>query len=186
MDIDERPFGPSFPLGFLAKTTAVTAVACALGLVFLRWVFFRELGTEYSAAFYTLKGLLTFLLPSLVFCALAVLLVASVAVFLVAVFASHKVAGPLFRLQRVTGHLQRKVLVGHIHLRTADQGKPVARALNEWGASRKQALAGLRTGTDRCVEALRACEQALAEGDEAALPSRVEALKGALGELAQD
>jgi len=183
MKIDERPFGPSYPLGFLAKTTAFTALACALGLVILRWVFFQELGTEFAAAFYTIKGMLAFLLPSLVFCALAVLLVASVAVFLVAVFASHKIAGPLFRLQRVAGHLEDRVLVGHIHLRTGDQGKPVARALNDWGAARKAELGALQTQLERCRSPLAACEQALGEDREGDIAAPLDLLLGALGDL---
>ncbi|MDF1551862.1 MAG: hypothetical protein P1P84_02315 [Deferrisomatales bacterium] len=183
MKIDERPFGPSYPLAFLAKTTAFTALACALGLVILRGVFFQELGTEFAAAFYTIKGMLAYLLPSLVFCVLAVLLVASLAVFAVAVFASHKMAGPLFRLQRVAGHLQCRVLVGHIHLRTADQGKPVARALNEWGASRKAELVALQGQLERCREPLAACEQALADGREGELAGPLRALREALGDL---
>jgi hypothetical protein len=183
MKTDERPFGASYPLGFLAKTTAFTALACALGLVILRWVFFRELGTEFAAAFRTIKGMLAYLVPSLVFCALAVLLVASVAVFVVAVFASHKMAGPLFRLQRVAGHLQRRVLVGHIHLRTADQGKPVARALNEWGAARKAELAALQGRVERCREALATCEQALGGSPGGELPGAVATLRAAVEEL---
>ena len=183
MEIDERPFGPSYPLGFLDKTTAFTALASALGLVILRWVFFRELGTEFAAAFYVIKGLQTFLLPSLVFCALAVLLVGSVAVSAVAVFASHKMAGPLFRLQRVAGYLQRRVLVGHIHLRTADQGKPVARALNDWGAVRKARLTALQQKLEDCRVPLAACEQALVEGREGDISGLLPALREALGEL---
>lgn len=183
MKIDERPFGPSYPLGFLARTTAFTALACTLGLVILRWMFFQELGTEFAAAFYTIKGMLAFLLPSLVFCALAVLLVASVAVFAVAVFASHKMAGPLFRLQRVAGHLKNWVLVGHIHLRTADQGKPVARALNDWGAARKTELAALQGQLERCREPLVACEQALSKGFEGDFTGPLRTLREALSEL---
>lgn len=177
MDSNERPFGLSYPLGFWVRTTAFTSLACALGLVVLRWVFSRELGTEYASAFYTIKGLLAFLLPSLLFCALAVLLVASVAVFLVAVFASHKVAGPLFRLQRVAGHLQQRVLVGHIHLRTADQGKPVARALNDWGVLRKARLADLQRQVSTCREPLAECELALAEGHPENLERALTALR---------
>lgn len=183
MNTNERPFGLSYPLGFWARTTAFTALACTLGLVLLRWVFSRELGAEYASAFYTLKGLLAFLLPSLLFCALAVLLVASVAVFLVAVFASHKVAGPLFRLQRVAGHLQRRVLVGHIHLRTADQGKPVARALNDWGVLRKARLADWQHRVNTCREPLAACELALAEGHPENLTRALAALRRSAGEL---
>ena len=59
MELDERPFGASYPLGFLAKTTAFTAFACAVGLLILRWVFFRELGAGYGSAFQAIKSVIS-------------------------------------------------------------------------------------------------------------------------------
>jgi len=166
---DDVTFPVSYPVGFLARTAVVSAVACAGGLVLLEWVFSRELGAEFAPAFYTLKSVLSFLAPALVFCLLAVLLVASTAVFVVAVFASHKVAGPLFRLQRVAGYLGRRVLTGRIHLRVGDQGKPVATEINAWVAGRKQRLAEFHARSEAFEEALRRCEELAARGEAAEL-----------------
>lgn len=164
MPRDEAPFRLSYPLGFLTRTAACSALACVVGLAILRWVFFRELGREFGPAFYTLKSMLDFLIPCLVFSLLAVLLVASVAVFLVALFASHKVAGPLFRLQRVADHLGRRVLVGRIHLRAGDQGHLLASEINRWVQGRKTRFAQMRETAEACEGALWECERALAAG----------------------
>ncbi len=164
MGRDDVTFPVSYPVGFWARTAAVSAVACAGGLVLLEWVFSRELGTEFAPAFYAMKGVLSFLAPALVFCLLAVLLVASTAVLAVAVLASHKVAGPLFRLQRVAGYLGRRVLPGRIHLRMGDQGKPVAAEINAWVAGRKERLAEFQERTGACEEALRRAEESLGRG----------------------
>lgn len=153
MPSEDVTFPVSYPVGFLARTAAVSAVSCLGGLAFLRWVFSRPLGDEFGPAFYTLKGVLAYLAPSLAFSFLAVLLVASLAVFVVAVFASHKVAGPLFRLQRVAGHLRRGVLVGRIHLRAADQGKPVTAEINAWVDGLKEKRTSLGSRVSKLEEA---------------------------------
>ncbi len=164
MPRQDETFPVSYPVGFLARTAAVTAVSCGGGLALLEWVFSRELGAEFAPAFYTLRSVLAFLAPALVFCLLAVLLVASTAVFGVAVLASHKVAGPLFRLQRVAGYLRRRVLTGRVHLRGGDQGKPVAAAINAWVDARKRRLAEFQTRNAACEETLRRCEELAAQG----------------------
>jgi HAMP domain-containing protein len=108
-----------------------------VGIVILRWVFWRELGTEYSEAFYTLRNMTQFLVPTLILSLLLVLLVMSVAMCVFAVFASHSVAGPLFRLQRVGDHLSRMTLIGRIYLRQGDWLKPISLSINEWVEGRK-------------------------------------------------
>ncbi len=159
MTDNETPFGLAYPLGFLLRTALAVALACGVGLGVLRWVFYRELGPEYARAFYTLKNLGGFLAPALLFAVLAVLAVASVAVFGVALFASHKVAGPLFRLQRVAGHLAAGTLAGRVHLRAGDHGKVVAHEINRWVEARKDRLARVRN-------ALAAAEAARHRPDE--------------------
>ena len=183
MPTDDKPFPLSYPLGFLARAAALAALSCASGLLILWWVFSRDLGSEFGPAFYTLKNLLGFLLPALAFCALVVLLVASVAVFVVAVFASHKVAGPLFRLQRVAGYLERRLLIGTIHLRAGDQGKVVALAINDWVRVRKERLASVRLRVRAFENALTAYKDSLAKGDSAAISGLTERLRRSAREL---
>lgn len=176
MDRDDRPFELSYPLGFLARAAALAALACGLGLAILRWVFSKDLGTEFAPAFYMLRNLIHFLVPALAFCLLAVLLVASVALFAVAVFASHKVAGPLFRLQRVAVYLGRGSLIGRIHLRAGDQGTHLAACINDWVDHRKVRLSELRSAAERVDAVLCACESPAGRSD----PARTRALLGDL------
>ncbi len=153
MTVPEPSMRGAFPARFLIRTAAVSAVALGVGAGALRWMLARDLGAEFRAAHYTLKGLLGFVGPALLFCAVSVVLVGSVGVLLVAVLASHKVAGPLFRLQRVAGYLERGTLPGRVHLRAGDQGTGFAAELNRW--------------MDRVKERVRAEQQAAGRADEA-------------------
>jgi hypothetical protein len=165
MERDDRHFTIGYPLGFLARAAGLSAVACGLGLWLLRWFFSRDLGSEFAPAFYLLRHLVGFLLPALAFSLLSVLLVACCALFGVALFASHKIAGPLFRLQRVAGYLCRGILVGRVHLRTGDQGRPLAETINVWVQARKDLLQRNRALAERLDELLCACEAGVAAGD---------------------
>lgn len=170
-------FGCCYPVGFLARTATLTALACGIGLLIMRWVYFRDLGTRYDAAQHTLKNLLGFLAPSIAFCLLAVLFVASIAVFSVAMFASHKVAGPLFRIERAIGYIGRMTLIGRINLRAGDQGKPLASEINQWVDDRKKNLGELRTRIKICEGTLQQFEKALSRGNSQEIEENLAKLK---------
>jgi hypothetical protein len=131
------PVSNAFPIRFWMRLSLVFSFGGLLGFVALRWFFWRDLGSEYAKAFYVIDGMLDYLVPTLILSLLLVVVIASVAVFIVAILGSHRVAGPLFRLQRVGGYLENKILIGHIFLRSADWIKPVANAINDWVLKRK-------------------------------------------------
>lgn len=153
------------PVNFVVKLAAVSAVALVAGLAFLRWVFWRDLGMEYSQSFYTLKSMSDYLVPTLLLSLLLVLLIASLALMAVAVVASHKLAGPLFRLQRVAGDMDKLILEDGITLRERDWFKGVAERMNRWTSERKSAHS-VATNWARDAEAsLRHMKLAAGKGD---------------------
>ena len=146
---------------FLVRAAAVGVVACLVGGAALHGLLARELGPQYRAAHYALKHTLGLVMPALLFCAVSVLFVGAVGLLAVAVLASHKVAGPLFRLQRVAGYLERGILVGRIHLRARDQLQPFAQRLNQWIDTQKhkfyresQDIERAETGVQHLVDAV--------------------------------
>ncbi len=171
MTAPEPSMRGAFPARFLIRTAAVSAAALGVGAGVLRWMLAQDLGTEFRAAHYTLKGLLGLVGPALLFCAVSVMLVGSVGVLVVAVLASHKVAGPLFRLQRVAGYLERGILPGRVHLRAGDQGTACAAELNRW--------------MDRVRERVRSEQQAALRAD-GAVQEYLEALAAGRPERARE
>lgn len=153
------------PVKLLVKLAAVCAVGCVAGLLFLRWVFWRDLGQEYAQTFYTLKSMSHYLVPTLALSFLMVLFVASITVFAVAVFASHRVAGPIFRLQRVGEHLDKWILVGRIVLRNGDWFLGVAGNINAWVQKKKEYHHMRRQWADHAHNVLREVKVSAGQGD---------------------
>jgi len=111
-------------------------------------------------------------------------IIAANLIILVGLYSSHKVAGPLYRLERMTTDALGGNLPGEIHFREGDQMQPLARAQSAMftylsGREREMAEAGTR------VE--RACG-ALAEGAVTASPEewsgKVDALRRELAAVA--
>lgn len=73
---------------------------------------------------------------------------------------SHRVAGPLYRFERVGRHLRKRVLVGRIHLRKGDEGSATAACLNRWLERRRDRSNRLRSMGERLDQALQNCEAA--------------------------
>ncbi len=146
---------------FLVRAAAVGVVACLVGGAALHGLLAKDLGPQYRAAHYALKHTLGLVVPALLFCAVSVLFVGAAGLLAVAVLASHKVAGPLFRLQRVAGYLERGILVGRVHLRARDQLQPFVQRLNQWVEKQKhnfrqesQDIEKAEAGVQRLVDAV--------------------------------
>lgn len=152
-------------LNLYARLALVCALGCVAGVFVLRWVFWRDLGVEYAQAVYTLKSMRTYLIPTLALSSLIVLFIASVAVFLVAIFFSHRVAGPLFRLQRVGEHLDKSILIGRIVLRDGDWLGGVADRINAWVDKRKATHIRTTVWSDETHEKLRDMKILASRGD---------------------
>lgn len=185
MDRDTRTLPASYALSYVAGTAAVVVVACGgAGLVF-RWIFSRQLALEYSEAFQALKSLHGSVLPVLALCGTAAFLIASPLLCTVAVFASHRIAGPLFRLQRVAEHLARGELVGQVHLRAADQCKPVAEEVNRFVAAHKERCLHLQECCKQLQHFLSSWEEDLASGASGGVEEKIVDMQSMIRELEQ-
>ena len=148
-----------------SRLALVCAIGCLAGLLFLKWIFWRDLGAEYAQSFYTLKSMSTYLVPTLALSLLIVLMIASVAVFGVVVLASHKVAGPMFRIQRVGEHLDKSILIGRIVLREGDWLAGLSDKINKWVENRKQIHNANREWAEDAHQAIRAMKVAAGQSD---------------------
>jgi HAMP domain-containing protein len=96
-----------FQFHWILQFSAVSLLGSAVLLAFMKRAFTTDLGKDFKAAFFILKHYRELLLPILGFSVLFYMVVASVLAGFVVLLLSHRIAGPLFRLERFAEHLSR-------------------------------------------------------------------------------
>jgi hypothetical protein len=138
---------------------------CALQAI-LYFVLSRPLPGEYAAVYHQLRGLAAYLRPVVAVSVLAYALLACASTTALCVVILHRVAGPLFRMERVVEEFRSGAPVRPLSFRHGDRVGPLAEAFNAWvGALRQDRVRMLA----RMEEAERLCLL-----DEAACRSEME------------
>ncbi|GBE14896.1 MAG TPA: hypothetical protein ENH32_04930 [Proteobacteria bacterium] len=118
-----------FILRNLIGFAAATLTACFIAYSILYWTLSRNLGESYRGAFYLMKTLREGAGPVVWFAVTLYGIVISIFILAIALFATHKVAGPLYRLEMVLGLAMRGELPESVHFRTRDQMVPLAESI---------------------------------------------------------
>lgn len=163
--------------GYQFRFLLLLAFVFAFGAFFLFLAFFvvlsRPLQGDYASVFHALRHLSSFILPIVSFAVLVyVLLVCGLTVVL-SVFALHKVAGPLYRMERVTEGFIAGGPTRPVFFRRGDQAAALAEAFNGFLASlredRGKMLRVMEHAERLCLQDAATCraemEKALAEID---------------------
>ncbi|MFH1360604.1 MAG: hypothetical protein ABIJ41_06155 [Candidatus Omnitrophota bacterium] len=121
---------PSFQLNFIGKFCLVVMASSVLiaSSVFLLT---RESTTVMIENTKVLvKPTSDFILPSLLMTVLIVAVFSALTVFVIALFVSHKIAGPLYRLRREIDLMQKGDLDRNFNIRNKDQIQALAKSLS--------------------------------------------------------
>ncbi len=164
MATDDVTLSASYSLGLFVRAAVVSVAAGAVGGLSFRWGFAHGVGEAPGHLVEGLERALSSLGPTLASCLLAVFVAVSVALWVVVSIWSHRVAGVLFRLERVAARMETHILVGRVHLRAGDQAKPLAAALNDWVGRHRTRLRELRARGETFEAALETCEALAARG----------------------
>lgn len=102
------------------------------GSLFLAFyiILMQPFPSTYSGVYFALRNLSSFLVPMLVFSMLAYALLLSVAIAILCGFALHKIAGPIYRMDRAMENYESGDSVKAVFLREGDQMMAVAEAYN--------------------------------------------------------
>ena len=130
--------GPGYRLRFLIRLYLVSAAGAAGLLAILRFALSQPLPESYEGAFHMLRampGYLRTILPTSIL-AYAVLVIGSLASL--CVYWLHKVAGPLYRMERAIEGYRAGGPTRTISFRSNDQIEPLADAFNSWIGALRQ------------------------------------------------
>lgn len=123
---EERGFIRRFAMQLLA---VVGAGGALLYLAFYL-LFIQPLPSTYAGVYFALRNLSAFLGPFLVLSVVAYVLAVSVVIALLSGYAFHKIAGPLYRMERALENYDSGEPVKAVFLRREDQLIGLARAYN--------------------------------------------------------
>ncbi len=92
------------------------------------------------------------LLPSIIYTNLITLGLITLAAIVVTLFASHKIAGPMFRIEKELKSIGAGKLDRQISFRQNDQAVEIAESLNEMTKKLHEKVLGLRSETEQILE----------------------------------
>lgn len=173
------PPEPLFEHGYRLRFILRLCLAFAAGAVALYAIFYfvlsRPLTGDYAGVFHALRNLSVFLRPVIAVSVLVYILMVCGAIAAVCVYGLHKVAGPLYRMERVMEEIREGTPTRIVSFREDDQIGPLARAFNGW-------IGKLRQDRRRWIAAMEEAER-LCLQDDATCRGRMEE---ALREIATD
>lgn len=115
---------------FLLQLSAVFAFGALLLFAALFLFFSRPIQGDYSSVFFALRHLTEFSLPMVSFSALVYVLLVCGATAVVCVYAIHKIAGPIYRMERVIESYIAGEPVRRVSFRQGDQATVLAESFN--------------------------------------------------------
>lgn len=126
----------SFKKSLIVKIFLLIIAGSLLSGVVLYLMWHKELGETYRQAFHTLVGLRKVLFSSLIFTLLLQAVLFSAVIIFLTLFISHKIAGPIYRLEKSLDAIKNGDLVAdEIRLRSNDQIQNLAKSFNKMSSS---------------------------------------------------
>lgn len=126
----------SFKKSLIVKIFLLIIAGSLLSGIVLYLMWHKELGETYRQAFHTLVGLRKVLFSSLIFTLLLQAVLFSAVIIFLTLFISHKIAGPIYRLEKSLDAIKNGDLVAdEIRLRSNDQIQNLANSFNKMSSS---------------------------------------------------
>ncbi len=166
-------FERGYRFRFVLKLCLAFAAGAAVLYGILYFVLSRPLTGDYAGVFHALRNLSVFLRPVIATAVLVYVLLVCGITGALCVYGLHKVAGPLYRMERVLEEYRAGSPTRTVSFRAGDQIEPLAQAFNGW-------VGKLRMDRQRWVASMEDAERESLR-DEAARRARMEEVLGEIG-----
>lgn len=169
----------SFILRNMIAFSSAALMACFIAYYCLSFTLSRQLGESYRGAYFLMKSMNENTGLIVWFAVVLYGIIVSIFILAIALFATHKVAGPLFRLESLVDSARRGMIQRNINFRTRDQIIPLAAAVSRVFSKigeKEDVISGL-------VEDLESAQQRLGElllAQDTGWPDQARAVKGIL------
>ena len=123
----DKSFQTRFILGFIVPVV-VTALVCA---VIVYHFSSQSVTTVFENSRLVIKAGTEFILPGLILSTLISVIIVGIATAIIMLFSSHRIAGPLYKLEKSLEKLTKGDFSFDIHFRRWDEEKKLATAFNK-------------------------------------------------------
>jgi hypothetical protein len=165
--IQETMFERGYRFRFILRLCLAFAGGGAALYAIFYLVLARPLTGDYSGVFHALRNLSVFLRPVIALSILIYVLLVCGAIGALCVYGLHKVAGPLYRMERVMEEIRGGTPTRVVSFREGDQIEPLARAINGWiGRLRQDRQGWMSTLMDAerfCLQDESTCREKMEE-----------------------
>jgi methyl-accepting chemotaxis protein len=120
-----------FQAGFILKFFIILIVGGVFSVAITMMTTQSTLTSSFNGSKLVIEKTSSAILPSVIITSIITILVVGIIVAVVTLFVSHKIAGPMFRLEEDLKEISQGNLQKHIKIRNGDQFGSVARNLNE-------------------------------------------------------
>ena len=141
-----------FKLRFMLTFCIITITAVSIASLLFYFLTYRELSHDYGEAFFMLQSVKRAIFP-LLFASIqsvALLTVVSIAIAVISLFFSHKIAGPLYRFEKGMEAVGSGDLTCVVRLRAGDQILRLEKTMNTSINSMNQRVKGMNDVLLRC------------------------------------
>jgi signal transduction histidine kinase len=169
-----------FQTKIFLKVTLVVILSSLVALAFLRLFMGQNLGQDFGKSFYLLSSMKNFLVVSVAFPILIFFLLSAVLISIILIYVSHKIAGPLYRLERYLEQVTAGHLDSHLAFRLDDQIRDLELEINGMVDRLRDEQEADEARLDMIAPLLADLRAAYAAADRAAARRLFEELKSAL------
>ena len=136
-----------FQMRFILKFCGLVVLGCLLFGVIVYFFSTRTVTTSFENSRLTIKTTADFILPILIYGAIIVATLISIVCAVMLLLISHKIAGPLYRLQRYAKAIGSGDIPIDFHVRKKDEVQSVAREFNEMLQNLRSGISEIKRGS---------------------------------------
>ncbi len=120
-----------FQAGFIIKFCVLVIMGTAISGGVVYWMSRSTVTSTFENSRLVIKSTADFILPSVLLSSAFVVIAIGIAAIAITLFTSHRIAGPLYRIEKDLEELARGNLNVHFNLRKNDEIKVLADTLND-------------------------------------------------------
>jgi len=141
-----------FQLSFILRFCLIVLIGGVLSSGLLLLMTRDTLTSSFHNSHLTVQNTWSAILPDVIMTGIITLVLITLATAIVTLFISHKIGGPLFRLEKEVKEIGDGNLTKKVTFRAKDQITPLADALTGMASELNGKVLGIRAGVERLIE----------------------------------